>query len=207
MTWVFHLTHMKNLGAIIEEGLSCCSSIASDGGPSVDIGYQHIKDRRYTVPVPAAAAGVVADYVPFYFATRSPMLYTIHKGNVPGYQGQRGLVYLVCNAEKLTTQILCCFTDGHAVMAMTAFFEDPGQIEEKLDWEVLRAISWANTAEDSDRKRRRQAEFLAHRRVPWEMVEGIGVRDPATKGHVENIVEGTGTKHRPPIAIKPGWYY
>jgi hypothetical protein len=42
----------------------------------------------------------VADYVPFYFAPRSPMLYKLHKGGVPNYtNGQDPLVYLVSSAE------------------------------------------------------------------------------------------------------------
>jgi ssDNA thymidine ADP-ribosyltransferase, DarT len=37
--------------------------------------------------VPLAPYGCVADYVPCYFAPRSPMLYKLHKGGVPNYSG------------------------------------------------------------------------------------------------------------------------
>jgi len=51
------------------------------------------------VQVPLAPYGCVADYVPFYFAPRSPMLYKLHKGGVPNYTGgQDPLVYLVSSA-------------------------------------------------------------------------------------------------------------
>ena len=59
----------------------------------VDIAYQGIQDRRATTRVPCGAEGVLHDYVPFYFAPRSPMLYTIHKGNVESYrEGQAPVI-------------------------------------------------------------------------------------------------------------------
>ena len=58
-----------------------------------------IKAARKSVQVPLAPYGCVADYVPFYFAPRSPMLYKLHKGGVPNYTGgQDPLVYLVSSA-------------------------------------------------------------------------------------------------------------
>ena len=42
-----------------------------------------------------------ADYVPFYFGPKSPMLYAIKQGKVEGYQGQREIVYLVAAAEEI----------------------------------------------------------------------------------------------------------
>lgn len=34
---------------------------------------------------------------------------------------------------------------------------------ERLDWNAIRSRHWADTPEDPDRKRRKQAEFLALR--------------------------------------------
>ena len=46
---------------------------------------------------------MLADYVPFYFAPRSPMLYAIYKCNVQDYTGsQEEIVYLVSTVEIAT---------------------------------------------------------------------------------------------------------
>ena len=46
--------------------------------------------------VPIGPGGAVSDYVLFYFAPRSPMMYAIHRGNVPTYgELGTGIDYLV----------------------------------------------------------------------------------------------------------------
>ena len=47
-----------------------------------NIAYESIQDRRSIKSVPCGVGGSLHDYVPFYFAPRSPMLYTIHRGNL-----------------------------------------------------------------------------------------------------------------------------
>lgn len=67
---IFHFTHIDNLASIIATGLGCDSHAC----PSVDVGNHDIKQRRAERKVPVPPGGVVADYVPFYFAPRSPMI-------------------------------------------------------------------------------------------------------------------------------------
>lgn len=59
----------------------------AQGFPSVNIGHLHIKERRRRRPVAVAAGGMLGDYVPFNFCSRSVMLYVIHCGSVDGYSG------------------------------------------------------------------------------------------------------------------------
>ena len=88
MTDIFHITHIRNLQNIINDGGLWCDRVVSQRNLAhVSIAHQHIKDRRAQKNVPIPPHGVVADYVPFYFAPRSPMLYSISRGNVEGYQG------------------------------------------------------------------------------------------------------------------------
>jgi hypothetical protein len=54
-------------------------------------------------------------------------------------------------------------------------------------------------------KERRQAEFLVHDHFPWSSIEGVGVHDQQAAARVAAIL--TATSHRPPVAIKPAWYY
>jgi hypothetical protein len=40
-----------------------------------------------------------------------------------------------------------------------------------------------------DRKRRKQAEFLVHRAVPWHLINSIGVINPTMRQEVQEILE------------------
>ncbi len=79
---------------------------------------------------------------------------------------------------------------------------------EKIDWNLMEEIYWADTREDMDRSRRRQAEFLVHRFFPWNLFIEIGVMN----AEIAEVIKGSvGTsQHRskiPPIVIVPQWYY
>jgi hypothetical protein len=81
---IYHITPIDNLPGIIKEGGLFCDRDAKKI-KFVSIGHKDIKERRIRKRVPLGRGGVLADYVPFYFAPRSPMLYTINRGNVEGY--------------------------------------------------------------------------------------------------------------------------
>jgi len=136
--------------------------------------------RRARRQVPVAAGGVVADYVPFYYAPRSPMLYSIHCGNVPDcHHPQTELVYLVTDADTLFRRQVCCITDRNAVLNHAWFSANQTDLETLIDWPLMVARYWNNTPEDLSRKERRMAEFLAHQFVPWNQVQRIAVYDDA----------------------------
>jgi ssDNA thymidine ADP-ribosyltransferase, DarT len=111
----------------IGSGLWCDTERVQQGLQCVGIAHAHLKERRARRPVrnragrAVAIGGFLADYVPFYFANRSPMLYSIHRGNVVGYAGgQANVVHLVSNVEQVVSgNRSWCFTDGHAVEAIT----------------------------------------------------------------------------------------
>lgn len=130
--------------------------------------------------MPLAPFGRVADYVPFYFAPRSPMLLTLARGNVPTYSGgQDPLVYLVSSAEAVAAcGQACLFSDGNCASPLTQFFGDLAPLSSAVDWELMTARMWANTPDDQDRMRRRMAEFLVHQRVPVSCVSLVVARRP-----------------------------
>ncbi len=205
--YIFHITHIENLPRIMAAGGLRCDRLRVQNGEAVmGIAHQRIKDRRAKRPVFVAAKGTLADYVPFYFAPRSPMLYTIHGGNVDGYTGgQKPIVHLVSTVD--TAVALgkpWCFTDGHADMAFSNYSDDLKNLD-KVDWTVMKSKFWNDTDLAPDRKRRRQAEFLVHESFPWTAILGIGVLDGEIKTRVTQILaENT---HRPPVAVKGSWYY
>jgi len=186
---IYHITPIDNLESIISEGGLLAYNVMLETGTNyTNIAYENIQDRRARIRVPCGAGGVLHDYVPFYFAPRSPMLYTINRGNVPNYtQGQAALIHLVSDVEDIDARGLeFVFTDGHAVMEFTTFFDDLYDLD-NIDWDVMESRYWFDTNEDNDRKRRRQAEFLVRNIFPWELITEIGVINYTIKAKTENI--------------------
>lgn len=123
-----------------------------------------------------------------------------------GYSGgQEPVVHLVSTVEAVVQAGLpFVFTDGHAVVAWTEFFDDASRLD-VVDWPLMAARFWADTPEDPDRKRRRQAEFLVYGSFPWELVQEIGVRSATVRARLEQDMEGEW--HRPAVSVSPDWYY
>lgn len=204
---IFHITHVQNLAKILDDGCLWCDierkirNLETKG-----IAYQAIKLRREQRVVPVPEYGVVADYVPFYFAPRSPMLYRIQKGEIEGYdEGQEPIIHLVAKIEEVAEADLSfCFTNGHAEMLPTEFYESLDDLD-KIDWDLMKSNFWFDRKDDMNRKWRRQAEFLVHNHFPIKLIRGIGVCSKATKNEVEDILIKSG-KCLKTIVI-PDWYY
>ena len=84
-TRLFHITAIANLPAILAAG----ALVSKNGGAAAGINYQNIahagaQGARAVRAVPNPPGGLVHDFVPFYFAPRSPMLYAINGGRVAG---------------------------------------------------------------------------------------------------------------------------
>ncbi|MEE4358558.1 MAG: DUF4433 domain-containing protein [Desulfococcaceae bacterium] len=206
-TALYHITHVKNLSGIIKNRAIMAQSLIRQYKISYcDIAYNSIQRKRSLTPIPCGPKGYLHDYVPFYFAPRSPMLYTISKGNVEGYnEGQYPIVYLVTSLRQIAISGLrYVFTDGHGIMSLTDFFDNFEYLNE-IDWEVMNSIYWNDTNENPDRKRRRQAEFLIYRCFPWNMIEMIAVINGKMKAAVEKIISAA--DYHPAIICKPDWYY
>jgi len=76
-----------------------------------------------------------------------------------------------------------------------------------LDWATIYATAWNDTVHDMDRQRRKQAEFLVHRKCDWRLIKKIGVKDAQMKSAVESILGNSPISLRPMVIIKPEWYY
>ena len=207
-TSIFHITNVVNLNSILNlRGLWCDRERLVRCPNAVNIAYQDLKGRRSQTRVHVGPRGNLCDYVPFYFAPRSPMLFVISQGLVPNYNGgQRGVIYLVSSCESVREAGLgFVFTDGHAVKRLTCQFDDLDKLSE-IDWPLMQATYWNDTDQDGDRKRRRQAEFLVLQFFPWELIETIGVYDAQQADIVRNLLKSKDC-HRPSVKVRPGWYY
>ena len=207
MTAIYHITHIRNLPNILREnGLWCDSESVKRNIQPIEIAYTEIKERRTRRQIKIPPGGVLAEYVPFYFCNRSPMLYTIHMGNVPAYRdGQANILHLVGSAEAVSQANLpFVFTDGHAVVQISLFYNDLKDINE-VDWKVVNSWSWHDTPTDNDRLRRKQAEFLVKGFFPFSLVEEVGVYSAAIKDRVLPLLENM--ERIPAVNIQRKWYY
>ncbi len=89
-------------------------------------------------------------------------------------------------------------------MHLTDFYDDPADLD-KIDWPLMTAKWWNDTQEDPDRSRRRQAEFLVHRRFPWRLVADIAVKSVRIEQMVCPALDGQG--HVPMVSVRRDWYY
>jgi len=206
-TFIFHITPIENLRRILEDGeLRAKQALDQEDTGYINIAHQVIQDRRAYTPVPCGPRGMLHDYVPFYFGPRSPMLYTISRGNVEGFTaGQECIVHLVSSVQTVQAAGLkFVFTDGHGIVAFTGFYDDPSQLD-KVDWPLMNSIYWFDTDNDLDRKRRRQAEFLVHQRFPVGLIQWVGVINQQKKTETKALLAEFDLGIS--VAAEPGWYY
>ncbi|KAA0958732.1 DUF4433 domain-containing protein [Planococcus sp. ANT_H30] len=166
-----------------------------------DIANPRIQERRSTTSIPLAPHGSLHEYVPFYFAARSPMLYSVlHNGT-----NQEEMVYLVTDTETIDQSgVPYLFTDGHAIMVISEFYSDLTELN-KIDWPLMEDPFWKDTEEDPDRKRRRQAEFLVHKKVPIQLFTGFAVINQLAKDRVEELLKNHQVNK--PVGIRRHFYY
>jgi|SRR5215469_9621320 len=145
---IMHFTHTKNLPGILAAGcLQADSLVDRSSALKVEAADLDIKAARKRVQVPLAPYGCMADYVPFYFAPRSPMLYKLTKNGVANYtDGQDPLVYLVSSAEAAASGgASFLFSDGNCASSLTQYANDLTLLESAVDWELMKAYMWATS--------------------------------------------------------------
>jgi hypothetical protein len=202
---IHHISHVSNLMSIIQTGgLYSGYELRIRGFNPTNIGHTSLKEKRARWPVPVAPGGTLERYVPFFFTTRPPMIVSISKGHVVDYGGtQREIVYLVSSIEAIVN---CgspwCFTDGHAVESVTKYYTDLEHLTE-IDWIAIGAWDYRQP----DTMRKKQAEFLVFKQVPWECIELIAVKDREMLEYVKVILEKSKSPHRPNINIERNWYH
>jgi hypothetical protein len=205
---IYHITHLKNLSSIIAtDGLKSSRSLEQQEINYQNIAHATIQSRRRSFHVPCGPKKSIHDYIPFYFSPRSPMLFSIHKGNVDGYDdGQEPVIHLCTTIETVdqAERSSFVFTDGHAIMSNSQFYDDLVDLY-KIDWKIMKKKYWADTPEDPDRKRRRQAEFLVYKFFPWKLITDIGVMTANIQKEIAQIVRES--SHQPNIEVRRNWYY
>jgi hypothetical protein len=205
---IYHIVHVDRLASIVVDGcLWCDAEIVHRDPPGTTIGMAGIKLRRLRELTLNSHRGLyVGECVPFYFCTRSVMLYLIYRGNHEdlGYHGGQGpVIHLEADLRQAVAwadaqRQRWAFTLSNAG---SYYFEDRNDLARlhEIDWDAVQAQKWKNCRE------RKQAEFLIERRFPWELVTRIGVRSQGVHDQVVAVLRAAANKPR--VVIKPDWYY
>ena len=202
---IYHILHIANLPSIITAGcLFSDAEMRKRPDNTVVIGMNRIKDRRLTLPLSSHPNLYVGECIPFYFCSRSPMLYMLHRGNSPDIayrDGQQPIIHLVADLQKTVAwadknNLRWAFTDSNAG---SRYFEDYANLADldKIDWESVNTTNW------SGRQDKKQAEFLIEHRFPWELVDEIGVYSYQQKEQLQHIIG----QQDLPIKVQRTWYY
>lgn len=215
---LFHITAIANLPAICAANALISKNLGALVGTDYqNIAHQGAQGTRSVKSVPNPPGGLVHDYVPFYFAPRSPMLYAVNGGRVAGCDWrQADIVHLETTVESVTAGgEEFVFYDLNATLAWSTPYTDLAHLD-KVAWDLIcepPALDgyckyWQSKldhARYSDRMERRQAEFLVKSMVPLERFTRLGVIDESSASEVRTILKEAGVNL--PVVVKPEWYF
>lgn len=202
---LYHFTTLSNLAGIVQTGALLCKNLSP---PQIDNASDpEIQKRRSKTEVPCAQGGTLHDYVPFYFAPRSPMLFKVTRGGVPSFKGNpEEFVYLLSSLGSVEVISLpFAFTDSHPLTLPYNFYDDLKHLG-KVDWNVMKARQWSSE-EDTGMMGRRQAEFLVYQRFPWDQVERAAAKTPVMARRVVELLGKYPSAKRVEVLVKKDWYY
>lgn len=182
-----------------------------------NIAFQQAQGKRASKLVAKRPGGTIHDYVPFYFAPRSPMLRTIEGGNVGGcpYK-QKDIVHIESTVEAIASEGLeYVFYDYNATLDIATCYNDVKDLD-KIDWPLFfepprldgYCKFWFSTMMKPRyvlRQETRQAEFLVHKKFPLKLATRVGVYNDEKRSEVSRIFEQTRTEL--PVEVTPDWYF
>ena len=216
---LFHITAIANLPAICRTG----ALVSRNGGAVAGVAYQNIahagaQGARAVRRVPYPPGGLVHDFVPFYFAPRSPMLSAIHNGKVAGCAlQQEDVVHLETTVAQATAEGEdFVFYDRNATLAFSTPYTDLARLDDAIAWDLLTEppcldgfckyfMNRHQPERYADRMERRQAEFLVRNRVSLTRLTRVGACNARTAEQVQAMLDAAGVPLR--VEAIPDWYF
>lgn len=205
---LFHLTHEWNLRSIVSSGALRSDSSVRPGGPAVDLADDGAMERRRDLRVMVGPGGSPADYVPFHFAARSPLLHLVIEKNARWrhHGGPDSIIYLVTSIDGvIATGRPWIFSDGSSASAETKFSAEPAELDHLVAWQLLDDPYWHQRITDSERMRRTMAEFLVHDHLPLGAFCEVAANNHASAARAKSLLEEGG--YEIPASVRPDWYH
>lgn len=206
---IYHILHVDRLPSVLSSGgLLPDTQMNGQNGFGTNIGMHELKAHRITRPVEGHDGLTVGGCVPFYFCSKSFMLYVIHRANHPNLAyrgGQRPIVHLEADMREVVNWAnnqgrRWAFTLGNASANYAEFRSNLEQIHE-VNWAAVHGTDFSTPAT----KDAKQSEFLLEGGFPWALTQRIGVIDQVIARQVFDALEGVA--HRPRVEILRAWYY
>jgi len=217
---VYHLTHISNLAAILEDGRLLANE-ALLARPTVDISAPATRAARREARV-ADDGRSVAEYVPFFLSPNASIWESIRAEDADPRLALDGhgseafdFVMLVSTVKKINDGLaarpatadadaddeaplvpsVVAVSNGDAADALTRFGATPATAERML--QTLRA--------ETDGETLLEAELLVPDAVPMELVSLIGVCNDNVRETVRGILKASSFK--PKVAVYPPWFH
>jgi hypothetical protein len=206
---IYHIVHIDRLANIVASGgLSSDALVRANGCVGTTIGMGDLKAARLARAVPPHPGTHVGDYVPFYFCSRSVMLYVIYMANHPAlaYRGGQGpIVHLEADLYQVLDWADAngrpwAFSLGNATAVFTEFRASRDHLGE-LRWDLIPQGQFT----DPQVKEAKQSELLVRDFFPWTLVERIGAQSDAVANQAAQLVAAA--QHRPTVQRVQQWYY
>jgi len=215
-TKIFHITAIDNLESILKSSFIYSTNHLKCQHHS--IASEDVQGKRAAKQVAIYPFGVLHDYVPFYFAPRSPMLCSNYKENIPNACPQEEIVHLVTSAQIVAeAKLPFVFYDRHAIKAVAQPYNDLKSLD-KIDWELFFELPilggyskiWNDRYDPKkpkhiNRMEVRMAEFLVYQQLEWKFIKVIATMTKEKAEQVEKIMQSHGQQTR--VIVKPEWYY
>lgn len=179
--------------------------------------HQGAQGARSIKRVPNPPGGTVHDYVPFYFAPRSPMLLAIEGEKVAGCDlRQADIAYIETTvAHVAASGRPFVFYDRNATLAFSTPYVDLARLD-AIAWDLLTEAPmldgfckyWNNRLNVDryvDRMERRQAEFLVRDRLDLVSFVRIGVIDATRAAEVRAMLAAVRVALT--VEVKRDWYF
>lgn len=207
---IYHITHIDNLPKIVGDGYLWSDQKRIELGIDTNlVGMSTIKKRRLEViEVSCHPGSKVGQYVPFYYCSRTVMLYILHRSNhidLDYNDGQDPIVHLEFDLNKCIqwaddNSVPWALSTGNAGAIYADFYGNRRDFA-RIDWDAVANRDFRNPTV----KEGKQAEFLVRDSIPWALVEHIGVFDQNRLKLAKRAIAAE--SHQPAISIENGWYF
>lgn len=134
-------------------------------------------------------------------------MFAISRGRVPEYgDDTTSLVYLGTTIERMVQlEVPLVFTDRNAVLQTARYSNDLADLDTIIDWTLMEARIGRDTDDEPDRRERRMAECLVHRRVPWDAFQYVGAYSQALAREVKATLARS--CRGVPVGVEHDWYF
>jgi len=187
---IYHVTHIRNLAAILETG-----ALISGAEPEVDVSSDVTRELRRTAEI--SQGDSVADYVPFYLSPDASAWRELRQGATGVHWSAAArstaasdYVFLVAALGGVADETV--LADGDAARSLTRFAVGRDALARMMH-RVL-----------ADEQSIFDAEALVPGRVPFESISVIGVANTRVRDQVRE--ELAATTFSPKVAVHPPWF-